>query len=65
MSQTKASTINVGRRLPELEQRLARAKRVCAGLGWTDVELDALVAGADFRDLLRGDSRGVWLRGDA
>lgn len=51
---TTATTINVARRLDDLERGIARAKRICAGLGWTQVELDALVAGADFRDILRG-----------
>jgi hypothetical protein len=59
------TTLNVGRWLEETPQRLALTKRRLAALGWTDVELDALLAGVDFRDILRGDARGVWLRGEA
>lgn len=53
MSRVK-TTLNVGQRLAEAEQRIARCKRVCAGLGWTDRELEQLRNGVDFRDLLRG-----------
>lgn len=49
-------SLNVGRWLDETEARLALAARRCAGWGWTDEALHALVAGADFRDLLRGDA---------
>lgn len=54
MSSARTAPLNVGRRLPELEERCAQARRVCAALGFTPAVLEALVAGADLRDLLRG-----------
>lgn len=64
MSPVQTAPLNVGSRLAELEQASARVKRRLAALGWTDVELDKLAAGVDFRDILSGDARGMWLRGD-
>lgn len=45
---------DLGRRLAELETASARCTRRCAVLGWTEVELAKLTAGADFRDILAG-----------
>lgn len=56
MSPARTAPLNVGKRLPELEERCAQATRVCAAHGFTPAVLDALVAGADLRDLLRGDT---------
>lgn len=44
----------MARRLAELEAATARCTRRLAVLGWTEVELDKLTAGVDFRDILAG-----------
>lgn len=51
---------DMARRLDELEAATARCTRVCAGLGWTEVELAKLMSGADFRDILRGEDFAAW-----
>lgn len=55
---TAVKTIDVGRWLAERREIDARCARRCAALGWTEVELDKLAAGVDFRDILRSDGGG-------